>query len=416
MNLLNKTQSIALVLVAGAIFGSCSTLGIPYLNAHTAANVLPQVLNITQIFWSLDVFGPMIGAIVIGSMGDVKGPNYAIAVSLFLMGVSSVGFYFAPIQASTGVAAPILLIGMYAMRALAIGGAAASITIYFLDAAAPGRRGLYVSLQPLSFGVGVLTVSFARFFDASRVQRNFFASRDWRELLLVEGASAIVLAVLATRLAKNVQTPDQSTERALFPAGLGILISGWIIFTAVHVSGTDLSYSNAGLGGSGSEASYWRDVSIIAIGMAAAPLGGWLSDVLGRKSVMLTASVLLVPVLFVPLFLRGPNLFASEVLVLLIFVASVLRGVLAASATVSVVESLPSNLRVREWGLIGALASATMMIIMGPGGRDLLNGDVVLHTVICIAAVLAITTLPEARAKAQADEEVPMTEPEASQS
>lgn len=279
------------------------------------------------------------------------------------------------------------------------------MTVYVLDAAPPGRRGLYVSLQSLAFGVGNLSVAFVSFFGAPRVQGNFFASRDWRELLLAVGASAIVLAALATRLATNARTPGQSVERTLFPAGLGILISGWIVFTAVLVSTIVLSYSNAGLGGSGSEISYWRDVAIIAVGLAAALLGGWLSDILGRKFVMLTAGALLVPVLFVPLFLRGQKLFPAEILVLLIFAASVLRGMLAVAATVSVAESLPSNLRTREWALIGALASATMLTVMGEGGRNLLNGDIVLHAVICIAAVLAISTLPDiAKTKPCADE------------
>ena len=88
-----------------------------------------------------------LGGVVIGTLGDRAGRKPAMLFSFGLMGVSVVGLALTPSYASIGWHAPLLAVLFRLLQGFALGGEVGPTTAFLLEAAPPGKRGLYVSLQ-----------------------------------------------------------------------------------------------------------------------------------------------------------------------------------------------------------------------------------------------------------------------------
>lgn len=407
MNFLNKSQSLAVVLIAAAVLGCNGVLSFPYLNWAAVSRALPQIQNSAQIVLNINWFMPIIGAFVLGWIGDSKGTKYAIALSMFLTAMSAIGSYCVPFETSTGNSAPVLLFGSVALQDFAIGGGAAAIVVFLLNAAQPTARGRYISQQFLSGHFGALCASFISLAVVRSTPYDFLRSYDWRAILLLTGALALILSAISVWLVDDPVVPtDQAiaASRSARPLLIRNLICGWIILTVVQLSSVVLIYSTPVAVGSDRWHDFLWRVSSSAIVLVGIAIGGWASDSYGRKRVLLTAGILMVPSMFVPMFLQ--HVLPSEVLLATLLIAAASRGAFISSSAVAIVEAMPSNLRVQGWALLNAIALLTSSIVTGPGGRTLLNGDVVFHALICVAAIFAIQAFsmaPQSEASADMD-------------
>jgi len=88
-----------------------------------------------------------LGGAVIGSLGDRAGRKPAMFLSFGLMGISIVGLALTPSYARIGFAAPLLAVLFRLLQGFALGGEVGPSTAFLMEAAPPGKRGLYVSLQ-----------------------------------------------------------------------------------------------------------------------------------------------------------------------------------------------------------------------------------------------------------------------------
>lgn len=68
-------------------------------------------------------------------------------LSFGLMGISIVGLALTPSYARIGFAAPLLAVLFRLLQGFALGGEVGPSTAFLMEAAPPGKRGLYVSLQ-----------------------------------------------------------------------------------------------------------------------------------------------------------------------------------------------------------------------------------------------------------------------------
>ena len=88
-----------------------------------------------------------LGGALIGRLGDRIGRKPAMLFSFGLMGASIVGLALTPSYAAIGVAAPVLVVLFRLVQGFALGGEVGPSTAFLMEAAPPGKRGLYVSLQ-----------------------------------------------------------------------------------------------------------------------------------------------------------------------------------------------------------------------------------------------------------------------------
>jgi MFS family permease len=300
-----------------------------------------------------------LGAIVIGRFGDRAGRKPAMLLSLCLIGVAVTGLSLTPSYASIGTLAPILVIVFRLLQGFALGGEVGPSTAFLLETAPPSRRGLYVSLQAASadaagFIAGVVGVILASTLDAAQLD-----AWGWRVAQLL-GVCIIPFAFVLRRTLTETLTAPTAADPGNAPAAsyVRVFLLGLMMLSAATTNNYVLeymtTYASSTLGMSAA-VSFGATAAVGASGLVCDVLGGWLSDRLGRKPVMVIPWLLLIVAIY-------PSFWILEQLrtrVALLTVSAVLNGILTLSSAtiiVAVTESLPKKIRSGAIALIYALA------------------------------------------------------------
>ncbi len=168
---------------------------------------------------SLAVFGAgfgvrPLGAILFGYLGDKVGRKYTFLVTISLMGGATAAIGFLPTFESIGLTAAALLLALRCLQGLALGGEYGGAAIYVAEHAPANRRGQYTS---------------------------------WIQASVAGGFLLAVLVVLSTRLSMSTETFEAWGWRVPFQISLLLLaISLWIrlklsespVFQAMKAAGT----------------------------------------------------------------------------------------------------------------------------------------------------------------------------------
>ena len=85
------------------------------------------------------------GALVFGRLGDLAGRKHTFLITIVIMGLSTALVGMLPNYAQIGVAAPAALVALRLLQGLALGGEYGGAATYVAEHAPPGRRGLYTS-------------------------------------------------------------------------------------------------------------------------------------------------------------------------------------------------------------------------------------------------------------------------------
>jgi MFS family permease len=382
----SKAQSIALVIAGGAASTCATSLGFPYLNWAAVTQAFPEFPQLARLIGGFDFLLPLAGALGLGWIADLKGLKYAICLALLLEGLAAAGLYFAPLQASSSVSALALMVVLHVAQTFAGGGGAACMAVYLLNLASSGFRARFVSLQPLSGSIGSLCAGLISYAFARSTAYTFADSQGWRLALLATGILAVVLSAISTRLAGNADKRDEAVGVPLRLL-LRAVITGWVIFTTIELASALIAtFSRSLQQGGGAPVMYWP-LSPLALGLVGVAGGGWISDKFGRKLAMTIGASLLVPILFLqPFFWNALPAGAPSISMA---TASIVRMALEVAASTAVIEALPQNLRARGLALTMAAAFVTRILVLGPGGGTLLNGDLLLCIFVCLAAVWA---------------------------
>ena len=311
-----------------------------------------------------------IGGIVIGMYSDRVGRRSAMMLSFTLMGVAIVSIALIPSYATIGIAAPILAVVARMLQGFSLGGEVGPTTAYLLEAAPLNGRGLIVSWQGASqgiaatvgglVGVGLSTVMAPAALDAY----------GWRIAFLL-GAATLPFGLWVRRnLPETLHTPEAVGRISVARSGLGMArenIRVIVLALLVLASGTIGTYvfnymttfaENTLQMPSG--VSFLATVFGNLAGVVATLYGGWLSDRVGRRPVMIwpnLASLLLT----VPVFLwivESRNALALLVgTTILGFVSALSFGAFYTAVT----ESLPKRIR----GGAFAMMYATSISLFG---------------------------------------------------
>jgi MFS transporter, MHS family, citrate/tricarballylate:H+ symporter len=302
------------------------------------------------------LFRPL-GGVVIGRLGDAHGRKPAMLRAFLLMGVSIVGMALTPSYASIGIAAPLLVVGFRLVQGFALGGESGPATAFLLEAAPPLRRGLFVSLQLATQQIATLMAGLVGLLLATLMPPEALGAWGWRIAFLLGAAVVPVGLFVRNRLpetfAGHGKTPIALPSRAqvrLGLVGLAIISGGTIAtYTLIYLA----TYAGYTLGFS-PRIAFGATVTTGLCGVIFNPLGGWLSDRIGRKPVVMTGGALLmlaaVPCFFAISTLRTP---------LSLYLGSALMGSLLGTFSpglVLVSEILPREVRSGGFGIVYALA------------------------------------------------------------
>ncbi len=121
-----------------------------------------------------------LGGVIVGIYADRHGRKSALQLIMALMTASLVLTVLTPSYNSIGVAAPILILVARLMQGLATGGEFASATSYLLEAAPPGRKGLYGAWQMFGQGLSNLSGAITGFLLTSIFTEQELLAGMWR--------------------------------------------------------------------------------------------------------------------------------------------------------------------------------------------------------------------------------------------
>ena len=317
----------------------------------------------TSLLLSLATFGAgflmrPLGAAVIGRLADRAGRRPAMLVSFSLMGIGMVGLALTPSYRSIGLAAPLLVIAWRLLQGFSVGGEVGPSLAYLAEAAPPERRGLYCSLQPMTADAAAFCAGLVGVVLSSALTAAQLDEFGWRIAFLL--GAAIVPVGLALRQAlpetlAGAEPPcgPPADYRRVAVLGFCLLASGTVIGYVLDYLTT---YAADTLGMSAQLAFVATMVSAFSM-MCCDPLGGWLSDRVGRRPVMILSTALLAgctyPVFLAIVHFRNPAVLYGGCVPLGIFTGLTQGPVVAALA-----ESLPRRVRAGTLSLVYALAIA----------------------------------------------------------
>jgi MFS family permease len=291
------------------------------------------------------VFRPL-GGIVIGAYADRAGRRPAMLLTIVLITVGTMGLALTPSYASIGIASPIIVIVCRLVQGLALGGEVGPASVFLIEAAPAGKRGLYSSWQLASQGIAVLAAGLLGLALSLTLDKQALASWGWRVPFLL----CLLLVPVAFYLRHAM--PETLGEGAkIKPARLGdhvkvivlavLLVLGGTVST--YVSNYMTTYAISTLHLPSSTALTATVVGGVAL-FVGALTGGWLADRYGRRATMLWPRLLLTLTAW-PLFLLLARQPSAGTLYLATTVLTVLTAIGSAASLVVIPELLPKAIR-----------------------------------------------------------------------
>ncbi|MGW1375146.1 MFS transporter [Streptomyces sp. NPDC002446] len=373
-----------------------------------AGNSLVPLLSTFAVF-AVGFFMRPVGGLLMGAVADRRGRRAALTLTILLMGGGSLLVALTPTYAATGVLAPLVLVVARLVQGLSVGGEFAASTTFLVESAGPGRRGLFSSFQYVSTTLGQLLASGTAALLATLLTERQMGQWGWRVPFLI-GALLSLLGLWIRRGAHETLTQAPAAEpRASERPGLfealrrhprqslricGITVGGTL---AYYTWTTYLpTYAQVNAGFDKGDALTAGTLSLVFFALLQ-PLGGLLSDRIGRKPLLLGFS-LGFAVLAVPLLQLVTDAFASLLLVQCAGMV-LLTGYTSVAAAVNA-ELFPARVRAAGIGfpysLTVALFGGTAPYVgtwFAQAGRPGLFPWYV--AVLCLVSFVVYLTLPE---------------------
>lgn len=256
------------------------------------------------------------GAIVFGRLGDLVGRKKTFLVTMMIMGLATATIGFLPTFETIGWAAPAILVLLRLVQGLAIGGEFGGAVTYIAEHADPRHRGVTTSWLQITGTLGLLASLTVILVLRSSLSAESFASWGWRvPFVLSLGLLAYSLYV-RMRLeespiflemkahGKGSRNPvkdifgNSRTLRIVLVTIFGAVAGQAVIWYTAHFYSLQFLTTMLKLP---AQSAYAYLTIALVLATPFFVLFGWLSDLVGRKWIMLTGC-LLSALLFMPLF------------------------------------------------------------------------------------------------------------------
>lgn len=267
-----------------------------------------QLVMSTGTF-AIGYFFRPLGGVLIGVYADKIGRKAALTLTVGMMALSSAIMGLAPTYASIGVWAPILILFSRILQGISAGGEVGASTALLVEYAGPRRRGYFGSFQFASQSLGIAFGAIVSSLLSRYLDPQALASWGWRTVFLMGTIIAPVGIYIRMRLNETLHLKADASARPSLLAILVAHVRELSLGTLLTFGGTSANFiilfslpiiAIKSLGMSQADAMMAGVVTGL-VGFAVSPIGGFVSDLIGRKPVILISRVLVI-VAVLPLF------------------------------------------------------------------------------------------------------------------
>jgi MFS family permease len=341
------------------IFGSlAAVLSVKFFEqTHPVAALLSTIALFTAGF----LIRPL-GAFLFGWMGDRVGRKYTFLVTLSGMGIGTGAIGLIPTFESIGLAAAFILFGLRMVQGLCLGGEYGGAITYVAEHVPDERRGYYTGWLQTSPTLGIVVSLAVIIATRTYFGNQAFDAWAWRvpflvSFLLVAIAIYIRLQLQETPIFQEIKAKGQMTRNPWKEAFLSSNIKFVGIATIVLIGQGVVWYSGQ----------FWalyflQQVSKVDALTSAYIVGaalliatpsliffGWLSDIIGRKPVIL-GGMLLAAITYYPLYLwlgtvTQPGNINYPIAIFIIFILVCYVGMVYGPVGAFLAEFFPGRIR-----------------------------------------------------------------------
>ncbi len=331
-----------------------------------ASNEFTSLMMTFAVFGSGFLMRPL-GAIVLGAYIDKVGRRKGLIVTLSIMAAGTVLIALVPGYASIGLFAPLLVLLGRLLQGFSAGAEMGGVSVYLSEIATPGRTGFYTSWQSASQQVAIVVAAALGYTLNTWMQASELAAWGWRIPFFI--GCVIIPFIFVIR--RSLQETEAFKARKHHPGASEVfrsmcdnwrtVLAGGLLAamttttfylitvytptfgkTVLHLSSTDSLVVTLLVGVSNF---IWL------------PIGGSLSDRIGRRPLLLGISLLCVLTAYPAMhWLAEAASFERLLAVLLYF--SFFFGMYNGAMVAALTEVMPQNVRVVGFSLAFSLATA----------------------------------------------------------
>ncbi|WP_152227779.1 MFS transporter [Pseudomonas sp. SCB32] len=309
-----------------------------------------------------------LGAIFLGAYIDRHGRRQGLIITLGLMAMGTLLIAFVPGYGTLGVAAPLLVLLGRLLQGFSAGVELGGVSVYLAEIATPDKRGFFVSWQSASQQVAVVFAGLLGVLLNHWLSPQDMGEWGWRVPFFVGCLIVPALFIIRRSLEetpefqKRKHHPSLSEVLRSIGRNFGLVLAGTAMVVMTTVSFYLITAYTPTFGKNELHLSDFDSLLVtMCVGLSNfiwLPLMGALSDRIGRKPLLLAATVLALVTAYPMLsWLVAAPSFARllEVELWLSFLYGSYNGAMVVALT----EIMPADVRTTGFSLAYSLATAT---------------------------------------------------------
>ena len=275
-----------------------------YFSAEIGANFFPSSNSTAQQLKTLAVFAigfgtRWLGSLVLGRVGDRIGRRALLTLSIAVMGGATLALGLLPTYAQVGILAPILLVAVRLIQGFSLGGEFTGSMVYTTELSPSLLRGLVSSSTAAGTTLGFILGSGTAWLLGRVLSDGERLAWGWR----IPFIASVLLCVAGWLLRRGLRESEEGEKAAAArPPMWESLIDDWrpMIQTFGIVGMTNAAYYLTFTFAVEYRKSHplpdqpdFQAINtlVLFVVLLSKPLGGWLSDVVGRRRLMIALTV-----------------------------------------------------------------------------------------------------------------------------
>ncbi len=339
---------------------------------HIAAAFFPASSEFASLMMTFAVFGAgflmrPLGAVILGAYIDDVGRRKGLIVTLSIMASGTILIVLVPGYETIGLLAPALVLLGRLLQGFSAGAELGGVSVYLAEMATPGKKGFYTSWQSASQQVAIVVAAALGYGLNQWMSGDDIAAWGWR----IPFAVGCMIVPFIFLLRRKLEETEEFTARRHRPSMREVyntLVANWnivvagMLMVAMTTTAFYLITVYAPTFGKNVLNLSTADALMVTLLVGVSnfiwlPIGGALSDRIGRKPMLIAMTVLAIATSYPALSLlaQAPS-FAHmlETLLWLSFLYGMYNGAMIPALT----EIMPAEVRVAGFSLAYSLATA----------------------------------------------------------